>query len=153
MNKPHPPLLGVPNPLTLGPPLPPVPRRTARISDDDLHHGVCIWTALMNDTSIQRVPPKHLYPLADRHEINGVVILGLLVLQDLLMCWPRSAENVGSHQRMGHPVEPCDVPLLTVPVLCDPSETVLLRYHMMLPVLPYGSELHSGHCVGSSLKG
>src|SRR3954471_9799372 len=116
----------------------------------------------MNDTSIQGVPPKHLYPLADRHEINGVVILGLLVLQDLLgllvlqdllVCWPRSAGNVGSQERMGHPVEPCDVPLHTVPVLGDPHATVLRRYHMMLPLLPYGSELHSGHCVRSSLEG
>src|SRR4051812_33861750 len=60
----------------------------------------------MNDTSIQRVPPKHLYPLADRKEINGVVILRLPVLQDLLVCWPRSVGNVGSQERMGHPVEP-----------------------------------------------
>src|SRR3954468_20242103 len=92
----------------------PVCRRTVRISDDHLHHGDCLWTALMNDTSIQRVPPKHLYPLADRQEINGVVILGLLVLQDLLVCWPRSAGSVGCQQRMRHRVEPCDVPLHTV---------------------------------------
>src|SRR3954467_12933992 len=107
----------------------------------------------MNDTSIQRVPPKHLYPLADRKEINGVVILRLPVLQDLLVCWPRSAGNVGSQERMGHPVEPCDVPLHTVPVLGDPRATVLFRYHMMLPIVKHGSELHSGHLSGAASKG
>src|SRR3954468_19634757 len=61
--------------------------------------------------------------------------------------------SLNSQERMGHPVEPCDVPLHTVPGMGDPHATVLLRYHMMLPLLPYGSELHSGHCVRSSLEG
>src|SRR4051812_11933216 len=88
------------NPNSLGPPLPYICRRTRRVADHPLHDGNCLWTAVLDDTSVQCVPPKHLYPLAYRQEIIGMVILGLLVVQDLIVFWSRSSGSVRSVRDM-----------------------------------------------------